>query len=118
MAVVTADCSQFVCEIPLGGEHSNGAIRESIFRTKIAEIKKFLESPRALAPQPVAQTKTQSATVEPAKTETSEGDIIPGQQFESIRKILRETRRLYGGIAIGVLALLVVALRVLRRKAG
>ena len=42
MAVVTADCSQFVCEIPFGGEHSNGAIRDQIFRQKIADIKKFL----------------------------------------------------------------------------
>jgi hypothetical protein len=42
MAVVTADCSQFICEIPLGGEHSNGLIREQVFRPKIAEIKKFL----------------------------------------------------------------------------
>ncbi len=41
MAVVTADCSQFVCEIPYGGDHSNGAIREQIFREKIAVIRKF-----------------------------------------------------------------------------
>jgi hypothetical protein len=41
MAVVTADCSQFVCEIPYGGDKSNGAIREQIFRQKIAVIKKF-----------------------------------------------------------------------------
>lgn len=44
MAVVTADCSQFVCEIPYGGEQSNGAIREQIFRQKIAVIKKFLKT--------------------------------------------------------------------------
>jgi hypothetical protein len=118
MAVVTADCSQFVCEIPLGGEKSNGAIRESIFRAKIAEIKKFLESPKALAPKPVPQTNTESATAEPTKTETSEGDIIPGQRFESIRKIPQQTRLLYGGIAIGVLVLLVVSLRLFRRNAG
>jgi hypothetical protein len=43
MAVVTADCSQFVCEIPYGGKESNGAIRESIFREKLAVIKKFLK---------------------------------------------------------------------------
>jgi len=43
MAVVTEDCSQFICEIPLGGEHSNGVIREQTFRPKIAEIKKFME---------------------------------------------------------------------------
>src|SRR5690348_813692 len=41
MAVVTADCSKFVCEIPEGGKESNGRIRERIFREKIAAIKKF-----------------------------------------------------------------------------
>lgn len=44
MAVVTADCAQFICEIPYGGDHSNGQIREQIFRQKIAVIKKFIES--------------------------------------------------------------------------
>jgi hypothetical protein len=44
MAVVTADCAQFICEIPYGGDHSNGQIREQIFRQKIAVIKKFVES--------------------------------------------------------------------------
>ena len=43
MAVVTSDCSQFVCEIPEGGKESNGQIREKIFREKIAAIKKFKE---------------------------------------------------------------------------
>lgn len=43
MTVVTADCSQFVCEIPYGGQESNGAIRETIFRKKIEVIKKFLK---------------------------------------------------------------------------
>ena len=116
MAVVSADCSQFVCEIPLGGEHSTGAVREPIFRQKIAVIKKFLENPEAFAPKPVQQTNTESATVEPAKAETNEGDIIPGQRLESIRKIPQETRRLYGGIAIGVLVLVLVLVRVFRRK--
>jgi hypothetical protein len=41
MAVVSADCSKFVCEIPEGGKESNGQIREKIFREKIAVIKKF-----------------------------------------------------------------------------
>jgi hypothetical protein len=41
MAVVTADCSQFVCEIPYGGNESNGGIRDKIFRDKIAVIKQF-----------------------------------------------------------------------------
>jgi hypothetical protein len=44
MAVVTPDCSQFICEIPLGGNSSNGQIREQIFRQKIAVIKKFVAS--------------------------------------------------------------------------
>ena len=47
MAVVTADCSQFVCEIPYGGNESNGAIREKIFRDKIAVIKKFAQDQAA-----------------------------------------------------------------------
>lgn len=42
MAVVNADCSKFVCEIPYGGNDSNGQIREQIFRQKIDVIKKFL----------------------------------------------------------------------------
>lgn len=41
MAVVSADCSEFICEIPLGGQESNGQTREEIFREKIAQIKKF-----------------------------------------------------------------------------
>jgi hypothetical protein len=41
MAVVTADCSQFVCEIPFGGNNSDGTTREQIFRQKIAVIKNF-----------------------------------------------------------------------------
>lgn len=44
MAVVTADCSKFVCEIPFGGKYSNGQIRHRIFRQKIAVIKKFLKA--------------------------------------------------------------------------
>ncbi len=44
MAVVTADCSQFVCEIPFGGNESNGAIRERIFREKIDVIKQFAKN--------------------------------------------------------------------------
>jgi hypothetical protein len=41
MAVVTADCAKFVCEIPFGGKESNGGVREQIFRDKIAVMKKF-----------------------------------------------------------------------------
>jgi hypothetical protein len=116
MAVVTADCSQFVCEIPLGGERSTGAVREPIFRAKIAVIKKFLENPEAFAPKPVQQTNTESATVQAAKTEPNVGDILPGQRLESIRKIPQQTRLLYGGISIGVLVLVLVLVRLFRRK--
>jgi hypothetical protein len=48
MAVVTADGSQFICEIPYGGQQSNGGIRERIFREKMAVIKQFLKA----QPQP------------------------------------------------------------------
>jgi hypothetical protein len=47
MAVVTGDCSQFICEVPLGGENSDGLVREKIFRAKAAEIQKFVESQKA-----------------------------------------------------------------------
>jgi hypothetical protein len=40
MAVVTADCSHYICEIPYS--HKNFAGREQIFRQKIAVIKQFL----------------------------------------------------------------------------
>ncbi|HKI69481.1 MAG TPA: hypothetical protein VKA67_07830, partial [Verrucomicrobiae bacterium] len=43
MAVVSSDCSRFICEIPYGGDHSNGAIRDQIFREKIGVIKKYIE---------------------------------------------------------------------------
>jgi len=99
MAVVTADCSQYVCEIPMGGAHTSGAMREPIFRAKIAVIKKFLENPEAFAPKAVQQTNTESATVEPAKAETNEGDILPGQRLESIRRIPQQTRLLHSGLA-------------------
>ena len=40
MAVVTADCSQYICEIPLGGsKDSTGATRDPVFRQKIEVIK-------------------------------------------------------------------------------
>jgi hypothetical protein len=45
MAVVTPDCQNFICEIPLGGgKDSNGATREPVFRQKIEVIKKYLKS--------------------------------------------------------------------------
>ena len=81
-------------------------------------LSQFLENPEASAPKPVPQTNTESTTVQPAKTEVNEGDIIPGQRLESIRKIPQQTRLLYGGIAIGVLALGLVLARLFHRKTG
>lgn len=42
MAVVSADAVDFICEIPFGGNNSDGAIRESIFRSKIGTIQAWL----------------------------------------------------------------------------
>jgi hypothetical protein len=81
-------------------------------------LSQFLENPEASTPKPVPQTNTESAIVQPAKTEANEGDIVPGQKLESIRKIPQQARRLYGGIAIGVVALGLVLARLLRRKTG
>jgi len=47
MAVTTADCSEFVCEIPFGGKDSDGEIREQIFRQKIAVMRKFAKEHNA-----------------------------------------------------------------------
>jgi hypothetical protein len=38
--------------------------------------------------------------------------------LESIRKIPQQTRLLYGGIAIGVLTIVLVSVRLFRRNAG
>jgi hypothetical protein len=118
MAVVTADCSRFVCEIPYGGEHSTGKIREPIFGAKIEAIKKFLEKPEASLPKPAEQTNAEPPAMAPAKATNDQDEIIPGQPLESIRKIPRQTRLLYGGTAMGLLILLVVLLRMFRNKAG
>ena len=45
MAVVTGDCSQYVCIVPYGEGTSTGYEREVIFKQKIAVIKKFASSP-------------------------------------------------------------------------
>ena len=44
MAVVTADCSQFVCLVPYGKDEATGYDRETLFKEKIAEIKKFADA--------------------------------------------------------------------------
>jgi hypothetical protein len=54
---------------------------------------------------------------QPAKTEADTGTIIPGQQFEAIRKIPKQDRIFYGSIAIGSLLLIVVVLRLFRKRA-
>lgn len=56
------------------------------------------------------------AYVDKESTNTTEGEIIPGQSFEAIRKIPKETRMLYGGIGIGALVLLVVVIRLVRKR--
>ncbi|HWF18257.1 MAG TPA: hypothetical protein VG754_03275 [Verrucomicrobiae bacterium] len=45
-------------------------------------------------------------------------EVIPGQSFESIRSIPRRTRAIYAGIGIGVLLLLVIVMRVVRKRPG
>ena len=40
MAVVTADCSHFICEVPYGKKDFAG--REQVFRQRITVINKFL----------------------------------------------------------------------------
>lgn len=42
MAVVSADAVDYICEIPYGGNHSDGSIRDAIFRNKIDTIKTWL----------------------------------------------------------------------------
>jgi len=58
-------------------------------------------------------TATQTTT-EAVETET----VVPGQSFESIRAIPKQTRILYGSGAIGVLVVVVIALRLLRKNSG
>jgi hypothetical protein len=67
--------------------------------------------------QAPADTETQPAKTEAdGKSEVDTGTIIPGQQFEAIRKIPKQDRILYGSIAIGSLLLIVVVLRLFRRR--
>ena len=44
LCVVNSDCSEYICEIPLGGNESNGKIREEIFKKKIEEIKAYAKA--------------------------------------------------------------------------
>ena len=41
MAVTTADCSLFVCFVPYGADNATGYDRETVFKQKIDEMKKF-----------------------------------------------------------------------------
>jgi hypothetical protein len=67
--------------------------------------------------QAPAAAETQPAKTDAdGKSEVDTGTIIPGQQFEAIRKIPKQDRILYGGIAIGSLLLIVVVLRLFRRR--
>ena len=62
------------------------------------------------------QSPPATATAKAALDDTN--DIAPGQAFVAIRNIPREKRILYGGIAIGVLIVLVVGLRLVRKSSG
>lgn len=62
---------------------------------------------------PPAENAVQS-TASDGETEV----VVPGQSFEAIRRIPKQTRVLYGGIAIGVLVLLLIVRRLLRRKSA
>jgi hypothetical protein len=115
MAVVTADCSQYVCEVPLGGLKSTGQVREPIFRAKIAEIEKFLQHPEASAPETAAPIAVKSEAVQQENVATDKETVVPGQWLEGIRKIPPATRLFYGAIAIAALVLLTFLLR--RRQA-
>lgn len=44
MAVVTADCANFVCLVPYGKDAATGYDRESLFKQNIAKMKKFTEA--------------------------------------------------------------------------
>ncbi len=57
-----------------------------------------------------------AATGESQPTANDAGEIVPGQSFEAIRKIPKETRVLYGGIAIGVLVLLLIVFRMVKGR--
>lgn len=61
---------------------------------------------------PVATETTASGQVE----KDNQPDDAPRQAFDGIRHIPRQTRLLYGGIAIGVLIFLVLISRVFRNK--
>lgn len=53
-----------------------------------------------------------------ANPDATTEEVIPGQSFEGIRKIPKQTRVLYGSVAIGALLLLVIVLRLLRKKSA
>jgi len=51
-----------------------------------------------------------------ADTQSETNDSTPAQAIAAIGSIPRQTRILYGGIGIGILLVLAVALRLLRKK--
>ncbi|MDB6022400.1 MAG: hypothetical protein JWQ04_2257 [Pedosphaera sp.] len=67
----------------------------------------------------IEQLATQPAEgAQAAKSQGETEEIVPGQSFEAIRKIPLQTRKLYGGIGIGALLVIVIALRVFRKRSG
>lgn len=60
-----------------------------------------------------AETQT-TAQADTTNSETEQ--VVPGQSFETIRSIPRRTRAIYGGIAIGLLLVMVIILRMIRAR--
>ena len=81
---------------------------------EIAKAK--MASDLSAAPAEVVATNSDQS-LQPAATTNGETEtVVPGQSFESIRKIPKLTRILYGSILIFVLLLLVTMLRIFKKK--
>lgn len=59
---------------------------------------------------------TETASADNAQSDTESANT--SQPFAGIQRIPRQTRILYGGIAIGVLIVLIIALRLIKGKSG
>lgn len=62
------------------------------------------------------QTLSTMESVKSSQAEDESESVAPGQPLTAIRSISQKTRGLYGGIAIGVLILLVLVSRLFRKK--
>jgi hypothetical protein len=63
------------------------------------------------------QSPAATETVQPTTARTGVGPTVPSQPFESLRRIPKRKRLLYGSIAIGILIVLMVSLRLFRKGA-